>query len=294
MRNLTTRDTRFRFREPFGGQLGEIPSIKIQEGEEVPPLNMTYAIYVSSLNRDEPVKCQLTLVWITEGTEVELKHYCRADDFRLKNQYQTNLSLVERVLDILLLPEQRDKPPEQYRRIETKTTILKEEIPESLQPFVTQVEKWQVFFQKPAMKQLRGRYYVNVSGEGYYLAFISSGCLRLGYEPTIDDLLEGAIPGDSGFDFKPETEPPTFVDDGIYWELSEPKILVILPHKSSNERVAAYYGYLDVFQSYTQSKQKEQDEFNARFEVAHATSEVEDKEKRQQQAAVIRRALLSQ
>lgn len=289
MRDLTT-DTRFRFREPLGGQLGDMPYIEIRDGEEVPPLNKANLIYVDIWHSGEPASSRLVILWVVSDTKVVLKLYCQADDPRLKMQYQEDNSLAEKILDILLLAEQRDKKLGEYRRIETKTTISKEELPEIFRPFVTRIEKWQAFFQKPAMKELRGRHYVSVSGEGYYMAYIIGSCLRLGYVPTLEDILNGeALPGDWGLDFNPKTEPPTVFDEGVYWELPEPKILVIVPHDSSNEEVAAYYGYPEQFQKHVEATK----EFKRRWEAAHQANKAEDEEKRRQQEVAARKALLS-
>ncbi|MDO8590814.1 MAG: hypothetical protein Q7R65_02435 [bacterium] len=289
MRNLTTYDTRFRFCDILGGQLGEMPSIEIRDKEEIPPLNKSYVIYVD-IRHDELAKSRFAIVWAVSDSGVTLKLYCPSDDSRLKKQYQANPSVAETILNLLLLPEERGKVSEQYRRIQTQTTISKEEIPELLRPFVTQVEMWQTFFQKPAMKQLRGHHYVSVSGEGYYMAYISASSLRLGCGgPSFEEVFDGAWPGPWGFDFDPKTEPPTTVDDAIYWKLAEPKILVILPHDSSNERVATYYSYLELFQKYVVAK-KEQE---GRMDAARRANELEDEEKIRQQEAVARQALLS-
>ena len=287
MRDFTI-NTRFRFRDPLGGQLGEIPYIEIRDGKDIPPLNKAYRIHVDSWRCDRPERSGIVASWAILGTEVMLKLYCKADDPRLKIQYQADNSLAAKIIDILFLPEQPDKQSKQYRRIETETTIPKEEIPEMLRPFVTQVEKWKTFFQQPTMKELRGRHYVSVSGEGYYMAYIVGSCLRLGYIPTLEHMLNG-MPRVSGFDFDPKTEPPTVFDEGIYWELPEQKILVILPHDSSNERVAAYYGYLEQFQRHMEAKKA----FERQWEAAHQANKAEDEEKRRMQAEAERQALLS-
>lgn len=294
MRNLTTHDTRFRFREPLGGRLGETPYIEIRDGEDIPGFDKACLIYVDLWNARQPVRSRVVVVWKVSGSEVVLKLYCNADDSRLKKQFQADLTLTDKILKILFLPDQKLKSTQEYRRIETNTSIPKDEAHELFRGLVSQVETWQAFFKQPAMNKLQGHHYVYVSQEGYYLAYISRGCLRLGLKPAAEDLevkgfLESYPVYSEGFDFDPQMEPPTVVDNGIYWELPEPKILVILPHDSSNERVAAYYGYLESFRKYEADKK----EFAVRMNTASKANEAFVEEERQRQVATARQALLS-
>ncbi len=288
---LTTHNTRFRFKESLGGMLGEIPYIEIRDCEDIPSLNKANLIYIDIWNRDERVRSRIVIIWVVSGTEVTLKLHCYADDHRLKKQYREDNLLAEKIIGILCLPDQNLKQASEYRRIENRTTISKWEIAEPFQSFVGQVELWKVFFQQPDIGQLRGHHYVHVNTEGYYLAYISAGSLRFGQCPSIEvgeANFDKSYSEATGLYFDPKTRPPVLVNNGIYWELPEFKILVILPHDASNERVAEYYNYSEAFQKYEQSKR----EYLERMDVVCKANQVEDEVQKQRQVIAIRQALL--
>ncbi len=298
MRELLTWGSRFRFSEVSGGKIGEMPRIEIfsENKEEIPPLSRANLIYIDIWNDEDLAKSRLVISWVVSNSGVVVRLISRADNPRLKKQYQADPVIADRILAILALPKDRDKKHEQYRRIETDIVLPKEKIPEWLCPLVTQVETWKVFFEQPAMKRLRSYHLCSVSGEGYYKAFITDHDLRLGKAPLTDEEIMVALdegygydPETRGFDFHPVTNPPTIAEECVYWELTEPKILVILPHESSSEQVAKYYGYSEIFQKYLTIEKESQD----RFKLAHQANQKEDEEKVKQREVLARQALFS-
>ncbi|MCX6718965.1 MAG: hypothetical protein NTZ38_01135 [Candidatus Taylorbacteria bacterium] len=285
MRTLTdTWDTRYRWHDPQGGKLGQMPWIEIERGEPIPPLQRARTLYVDSWYRNQINESILAIYWAVSDTEILLRFYGRPDDPRLKAQYEDCPAFKEKVIELLTMPEQQGKPDSQYRNHCTETTVSKDEIPEMLKPFVTSVETWKTFFQQPAISQLRGHHYTRVNLEGYLIAPIMAYCLRLGrpQNPDWGDTGEG-------FDFDPKTNPPTVADDGVYWELPEPKIFVTLPHEVSNARVAKYYGYLEKWQEFMREKKA----FEKRMTIAHNRNIKEDEARLIQQKTALQQALLS-
>jgi hypothetical protein len=273
----------YRFSEPLGGKYGEMPCVEIGGNENIPPLDKVHSLYIDFCRKDKLAESDIVVTWIVDNTGAILKLYCGADDSRLLEQYKNNAALGEKVIELLLLPEQRGIFDRRYRLYEPGFTISKTEIPESLQPFVASIEAWKAFFEKSAVSGLSGRHYVQITDDGYYMAPITGSCLRLGRspDPMNEDLEEG-------FDFDPKTNPPIVSEHGICWKLPEAKIMIALPHEVSSGRVASYYEYLEVWQNFMSAQRK----FEGDVRVASQRNEAEDEEKRRQEEAKLRQVFL--
>lgn len=226
--------------------------------------------------KDNLANSRLCVSWTVKDSVAKLQLNNNADSPQLKSQYATSPVFSEKITDLLLLPEQRHKSDSQFRRAFTGTCVAKEQVPPILEPFVSNVEKWRAFFRQDAFLNQYGRHFTCINEDDYYVAPIGAGCLRLGRKanPEYGDYGEG-------FDFDPKAQPPILVEEAIYWEIPESKVVITLPHEVSNEVVATYYGYLSVWQAYMAEKLRRQKEMTAAMNRADEESPAKASEREQ-------------
>ncbi len=259
MLDFERRSARFHLdHDSYGGTM---PRVRISESEPLPPLNHACRILVHSLYKSEPSKGELKIYWVTKSG-VYLEWFGKADDHRLKDQYQKNKDVGERVVGLLLEAyEDRTKISSEssHPEVGTTETLPDDKIPEQLKEFVTQVETWQSF-----VNDHRDVVDHGISAaiqDGYYLMAIDAWGLKWWRDKETRDIsFEGPI---VLFPFDPKEEVPQIAEEEVHWVIEEKKIIVFIPHSHASDDVAKHYGYFDVLESFRKAKKTAQDEFRA-------------------------------
>lgn len=266
---IETSNTRYRWRDLLGGRFGEIPWIDLWD-QKIPPLGKVNSVQVRSRSENKLANSSLFLTWIEEESHAILQVVCNANDERLMTEYEASPAVKELIIGVLSQPK-LEKEPADYRTFRLSNYVQKSEIPEAFHGDVDNIKLWSSFFKQPHVSGLQGRHFTTVNGEGFYLAPVTSNCLRLGkeHDPQFGVTCEG-------FDFDPQTQAPVIEEDGVYWKLPESKVTIILPHSVASDKVAEYYSYFGVYKGWQEKERREQQEFRERqkrFENRQAANE---------------------
>ena len=273
---------------PFSGRPGEIPRIWFHEQEinvyGFPPISKSSIIIVSVWDNLKLEESSLDIEWITEDG-VRIGTRCLTNHLKIKEQLKNNPELAEKIINLLVYCSERNK-----KELSLNRTLSDDDVSEKLIPFVKQIRVWKEFFN--SFSEMLFFFRPSISSDGFYRFFVENDCFKF----TIDRWAERDNNAPNSmfwdyplFDFDPQKKPPMIVENGVYWEIDDKKVAVILPHKYSDAYLADYYNYraeYDKFLKMKEEKEKEEKEREKRYLKRAMLKEKEDFEK-------LRKSLLS-
>lgn len=252
MRILNQYTTRYTFRKSgIAGACGELPIIAIWDGDPIPPLECAERIEMQAQNAVAPARSSLVVYWKVDGSQARFQLWTRADDPRLKSEYE-RLPLIKEHVVAFLATEQRGKSP----MIAIDKMLPRDKVPEQLLPPVYQVETWAAFLTRPGIPHPISFEDVHVSSEEYLMLCVSRKNLFVYGKQLLDQEVGSRI----------------VTKDRVYWEVAGAKILLMLMHKHADAVIAERLGYKEVFETF----QAEEREFRERIEKAQIANEEED------------------
>ena len=263
------------------GAAGEIPYLKLDEEDPLPPLDLVSRIIVKWADRERLVEADLRLIWNTD-TDVYLLLEAKANDARLKEEYKRCPEQGKKIVDAITEASRRFDPSRGKVSLELGGTLPSEKVPTALQPIVGRVVGWQAF-----LKEKEGlffqRYCTQVSSDGYYVVPIAGHALvgpwNTEKENLEDDWKSYAYPSQV---FDPAGQIPIVQDEAIFWRLEEQKLMIVLFHEGATDEIAAHYGYADnlaLFKARKAEEREKEKRATKEFSERYSELEREDKEK---------------
>lgn len=274
------------------GRPGEIPAIEIEEKEPLPPLEKA-AVWINFLSSDLPTS-KLMFYWHAPGGTY-LRLFCPLNDSRLKAVFREDKSLLEKITAFLIKAQGEEK----YPSLPNEAKLTAYEVPREFRELVNRLNGWQKFVKK--YDHFRFHYGASATDDGSYLAVTSGNAFR-GPEKGEDGSNETDWDEfdrkwfyrmNPHFEFNPATNPPTLEENVVYWALEKEKIFVVLPHESSSESLARYYGYYDAWKAFTAKEKADKQASDARWEEASRANEQAEALKREEEKAKLTNALTS-
>lgn len=250
------------------GVFGEIPRVYLEDTDDLLPLSAADSIRVDILY-DKKEESRLLVYWRVGEKNIWVRVMCYANDKRFKKQLKEDRALAEKIINFLLECPENQK---ERRDLELGGKLAKSAVPEKLATMIDQIETWMrtLNFQDSKVSNITNqRYGPKVTKEGYYMFVVTQNAFSVSFHPDdfspeYDFIL---------LDFDPQKEPPEVNDECVSWKREKTKILVVLPHDSSNKQIADHYGYRAVYDEFVRKKKEEeaadrirQDEYSIRVD----------------------------
>lgn len=266
------------------GDVGELPGIKIFAGEELPPIDKADMIRITILKdrpSDKLEESEFWIYWWIDSARAKLWTECRANDERFKKQYKEKPEFAEKIIEFLQHAADTVFRREEARNLKVGEFLDESLVPEYLKPFFSDVKGWNEFL-KPIREKnwFNFHYGAGVTDDGWYQFVTNWYHVKSKEEMSIveEDIIM----------FNPQAS-PTVENWCVWWKLPAKKIIVIVPHDSSDKDFAEHFGYSEVYQQYLDNKKRKEDGEEKRFKEFCERS---DKE-RQQTKQGLRNVLLS-
>lgn len=245
---------------------GEIPKIRIQKDQAIPPLDKVAYLKVDFFHSERPEESTLWLAWTT-AERIRFSIQIDANDPRMKSQYATHSGILAQI-ELLLQDEEIafGKKPEDRNTFRQEVVLEHEEIPTDLQAAFDQVEKWRKFvgaYQRDFFNLSRISY---VTGDGWYIVCV------MGYEvlappETFDEEVELSLSREfhakygTRNRFDPGDQQPGVGDDGVCWCFPEEKVVVVMLYGDMTDHIAKHFGCWEALRAYRERKEEARKDF---------------------------------
>ena len=161
--------------------------------------------------------------------------------------------------------------------------LSKSDLPDSLMTFVEQIEMWRKFFKPLNPEIFDSSRYSTITPDGFYTIPVQPYAFKTGvkkdeiFDP--EEEMDKWLELEHGvFDFNPQAQPPKIGNDYVWWELPDKKIIIVLSHQLTYDRVIDHYGYRETYDSFLQERRRKNErEMEALKETGrrHTREEVE-------------------
>lgn len=268
------------------GEHGEIPRIWIAKNNAdfVRLIEATHRIKMHYLDDKDISKSSIEIVWLLGKRKIWLETDYDINSPVLKEYLKTNSDFAENLIKFLLeyknfersqgILYQKDYDKIRESKIWKIGWILQEsELPDDeIKSMVKQIQLWDKIFEHfKKNNSFNFRYNAKITSDGYYIFALLPEHLISPFQKQIEALDKHEV-GLKNWEYwwyvretaifkaDAQTRPPTVDDFGIFWNLPDKKLRLILPHASTDEAVVEYYGYQEAYKKFLDEKKKEEEE----------------------------------